>query len=659
MSSSEGGESEKEKELEAEPSDVDLDLDGEQTCDKSKLLGLSDLANGAAADHTDDAAALLDEEEKQKAIADKAARSKTCVGIRWVLTGLVLAIFLGCLGGAITLVALSPGCGEITPWWKNTVIYQCYPRSFQDSDGDGNGDLRGVLQRLPYLKEIAGVKTVWLNPVYPSPQMDGGYDISDYTDIDPLYGTLEDMRALIKELHDKGMKLVMDFVPNHTSEQHPWFNESRSSKENPKQDWYVWADGRSGGRPPNNWISLFGGSAWTFDPSRGQYYLHQFSTFQPDLNYRSKAVLEAMRGVLTFWLDLGVDGFRVDAVSYLLEDPDLRDEPKNPEYSGPNCTVNISNPDCYNSLIHNRTKEYPGLHNITRSWRELLNCYSQPSNEKFMVAEVYGSIPTVMEYYGTNGDEFNFPFNFFLLGNNEWSGTAVSALVSDWLDNMPQGGWANWVLGNHDNPRIASKAGVELARPLNVLLLTLPGTPTSYYGEEILMTNVAVPPNQTRDHYAHRDGERTPMQWNVTANAGFTTGDPWLPLATNYTTYNVHLEQQDNASMLALYSRLTQVRAEFVSFNYTLVLAEEGTYAFLRSSYTQVKGSKCYLVVINFSDAKTVDLSVTKAILTEQEAIVYVSSTMDPARERPIELSKVSMLPHEAIIIKANCNYMP
>ena len=534
-------------------------------------------------------------------------------------------------------------------WWKTTIIYQCYPRSFQDSDGDGNGDLNGIRSRLDYFVET-GIRAVWLNPIYSSPQKDNGYDISNYANIDPLYGTLADFKTLLKEMHKRELKVIMDFVPNHSSDEHPWFQESRSSRDNSKRDWYVWADGKDGG-PPNNWISVFGGSAWSYDNTTEQYYLHQFSDFQPDLNYRNQQVKDAMEEVLKFWLDLGVDGFRVDAVIFLLEDPKLENERRNPQFTG-NCTANISSPDCYNSLIHNLTTNYDGIHDIIRSWRKVLDSYSDKTEqERFMVGEVYDPISEVISYYGNKGDEFNFPFNFLLLGNSNWTGTQVSSLVAEWLDNIPEGAWSNWVLGNHDNPRISSKAGVYLSRALNVLLLTLPGTPTTYYGEEILMTDVYVPPPERHDKYQDRDKERTPMQWNTSAYAGFTSPDskPWLPVATNYSTYNVEVESRDSRSPLTLYKKLSELRSNYSALQYAgyeHVYNSTDLFAYLRFCQDRNK-RKQVLVVINFSKHQTT----AKLTIDLKDPTIVLSSNLN--RTGTIQLSNVKLFGEEALIIVA------
>lgn len=529
-------------------------------------------------------------------------------------------------------------------WWKTAVIYQCYLRSYQDCDGDGSGDLRGVISRVGYLSDI-GVNALWLNPIFKSPQRDNGYDISNYTDVDSLFGTMDQLKMLIRELHDRGMHLLLDFVPNHTSDEHPWFLESRQKRTNSKRDWYVWADGNGTGGPSNNWISVFGGSAWTYDNVTNQYYLHQFSSFQPDLNYSNPEVVAAFEDVLRFWLDLGVDGFRIDAVVHLLEDPSLPDEPVNPNHS-PDCLDG-----CYDYLNHSYTRSYHGIHDITRGWRRVLDSYST-TRQRFMVGEVYDPIEVVMSYYGgAEGNEFHFPFNFFLLGNYDWTGFNVNRIVKLWLDNMPVGHWPNWVLGNHDNHRIASKAGHYLARALNVLLLTLPGTPTTYYGEEILMTDVEVSAEQRRDDYGDRDKERTPMQWSTEKNAGFTSGTPWLPLATNYSVVNVQSEQKDDTSMLSLYTQLTEMRSMYKAFtdtSYSPVIIAQDVLAFMRNSSSD---STQFLVAINFAK-QTVSVNIGASPALPSQAQVYLSSYMN--RTGTLDLSDFLLLSGEALVVMWN-----
>lgn len=594
------------------------------------------------------------EQEKVEFIQDDRIvvrkETKTYKYLRRVLGVGAFVMLLAFLATAITLIAVSPPCSEKTveelPWWKTTIIYQCYPRSFQDSDGDGNGDLNGIRSRINYFVDI-GIETVWLNPIFTSPQRDNGYDISNFTDIDPLYGTLEDFAALLSELHNNGMHLLLDLVPNHTSDQHPWFQESRSSKNNPKRDWYIWADGKENGEPPNNWISVFSGSAWTYDNNTGQYYLHQFSEFQPDLNYYNPEVISAMEDVVKFWLNMGVDGFRIDAVKHLLEDPQLEDEPRNLDFNttDPTCS-------CYSSLIHNLTTDYDGIHNITRGWRKILDSYSNDSHERFMVGEVYDPVETVMLYYGENNDEFHFPFNFFLLENSNWTGTAVSETVAHWLKNMPNGTWPNWVLGNHDNSRIASKAGIYLARALNVLLLTLPGTPTTYYGEEIQMTDVDIPHNKTHDlNHLDRDKERTPMQWNLSLNAGFTSNStPWLPVPDSYILYNVDVEMESNSTMLALYRMLVELRNNNTAFKYTDYESVQNSTAIYAYRRFHNSSSDQFLVVVNFSQQPTT--AKFDAIFSEPQ--IVLSSNLN--RTGTVNLGSVDLLQGEALVIKGVLN---
>ena len=587
--------------------------------------------------------------------------------VRYALGIGVFALLFGFLGTAIALIAVAPPCGggggnnpgNNLEWWKTTIIYQCYPRSFQDSNEDGNGDLRGIVSRADYFVEI-GVKTVWLNPIYRSPQRDGGYDISDFYEVDPLYGTMDDFIALLKELHLKGLHLLLDFVPNHTSDEHPWFVESRNSRNSSKRDWYIWADGSDDQTPPNNWISVFGGSAWTYDNTTNQYYFHQFSEYQPDLNFHNPEVLAAMEKVVKFWLDLGVDGFRFDAVKHLLEDPDLKDEVRNLDYQGPpNCTTDVSSSDCYGSLVHNLTTDYPGIHNITRSWRRLLNSYN---DERFMVGEIYDPVDVVMSYYGKNGEEFDFPFNFFLLGNSNWTGVAVNQTISDWLDNMPEGAWPNWVLGNHDNTRVASRVGNYLAAAMNVLLLTLPGTPTTYYGEEIFMTNNEnITKNEIRDPVGHRDGERTPMQWNVSTHAGFTSNSvkPWLPLPTNSSVFNVQKERDDDRSMLNLYKKLAKMKSDYAAFqftNYTAIYSTLEVFAYTRYHESS---SDAFIVVVNFATSKqTVDLNshVAASGLEFSSPSVSLSSNLNRTG-RSVDLTALELEAGEALVIanKKSC----
>jgi alpha-glucosidase len=487
-------------------------------------------------------------------------------------------------------------------WWQTDIIYQIYPRSFQDANGDGVGDLPGILQRLNYVKSLH-VGCIWLSPINPSPMHDFGYDVADYTNIDPMFGTLADFDRLLAETHARGMKLILDLVPNHTSDEHAWFQESRSSRDNPKRDWYFWRDPAPGGGPPNNWRSFFGGPAWTLDEQTGQYYLHQFVKQQPELNYRNPAVLEAMLREMRFWLDRGVDGFRVDVIWLMIKDELLRDEPEDPAWDKVNPHA---------ALQHIYTADQPEVHEVIRRMRALLDEY----DERMMVGEIYLPNERLMAYYGAQCDGCHLPFNFQLI-RAPWQASVVRQLVDQYEADLPELGWPNWVLGNHDQHRLATRVGREQARVANMLLLTLRGTPTCYYGDEIGMENVAIPPEFVQDppavlqpeiaHIIGRDPERTPMQWDDSPNAGFAPEgvQTWLPLAADYRTRNVAAQSQDPTSMLSYFRALTALRqsspALMVGDYRSLDTGKEDVFAYLRTA--SVEGSQQrYLVVLNFGD---------------------------------------------------------
>ncbi|MGL4650302.1 MAG: alpha-amylase family glycosyl hydrolase, partial [Caldilineaceae bacterium] len=454
-------------------------------------------------------------------------------------------------------------------WWQTGAIYQVYPRSFQDSDGDGVGDLRGIRSRLAYLERL-GVRTLWLSPIFRSPMKDFGYDVADYQAIDPLFGTLADFDAVLMDTHARGMKVILDLVPNPTSDQHIWFQQSRSSRDNPYRDWYIWADPGPIGEPPNNWLSFFGGPAWTLDEGTGQYYLHQFLREQPELNYRNPAVLDAMLEQMRFWLDRGVDGFRVDVIWLLAKDAQLRDEPPNPDWQP-------GEPPIY-SLDHCYTQDQPEVHPLIRAMRALTASYgTDPETERVLIGEIYLPNDRLMTYYGRfdddgRGDECHLPFNFQLIGA-AWRATTVRQMVDAYEAALPRAGWPNWVVGNHDQRRIASRVGDAQARIAAMLLLTLRGTPTLYYGDEIGMRDVLVPLARLRDPQAlnqpelaasiGRDPQRAPMPWDASANAGFANAnvETWLPIADDYAQWNVASQEQEPHSFLALYRALLELRS--------------------------------------------------------------------------------------------------
>jgi alpha-glucosidase len=437
-------------------------------------------------------------------------------------------------------------------WWQTGVIYQVYPRSFQDSDGDGVGDLRGIAQRLPHLVEL-GVDAVWLSPIFTSPMADFGYDIADYTGIDPLFGTLADFDALVADAHGLGLKVILDLVPNHTSDRHPWFKESRASRQNPKRDWYIWRDPAPGGGPPNNWLSNFGGSAWEYDRATGQYYYHAFLAAQPDLNWRTPGVRAAIYDVMRFWLRRGVDGFRVDVIWHLIKDDQFRDNPANPDFR--------PGQRPHHAVVPLYTADRPEVHDVIAEMRRVVDEFP----DRVLIGEIYLPFERLVAYYGRDLGGVHLPFNFSLL-LAPWEARTIARLIDEYEAALPPGGWPNWVLGNHDRPRVASRVGRRQARVAAMLLLTLRGTPTLYYGDEIGMEQVAIPPGRIRDPIewivpgSGRDGCRTPMQWDDGPHAGFSTGEPWLPLSDTFREVNVARDRDDDGSLYQLVRRLIRLR---------------------------------------------------------------------------------------------------
>jgi len=494
---------------------------------------------------------------------------------------------------------------EMYLWWQRAVIYQIYPRSFMDSNGDGTGDLPGITGKLDYLQWL-GVDAIWISPIFPSPMADFGYDVANYTDIEPLFGTLRDFDTLIEEAHRRGLRLLLDFVPNHTSDQHPWFQESRSSLDNSKRDWYLWHDPATDGGPPNNWLSRFGGSGWEWDEATGQYYYHSFLKEQPDLNWRNPEVKEAMFNALRFWLDRGVDGFRVDVIYFMIKDAQFRDNPPDP---------NNSSGDPWDNQLQIYTLNMPEVHDLIREFRQVLDSYP----ERVMIGEIYLPNPDLVEYYGANLDECHLPFNFALIDfssnpdkpwSRPWNADALRKAIEDYEAALPPGAWPNWVLGNHDQHRIATRIGPRQARVAQMLLLTLRGTITCYYGDELGMHDVPIAPDQVKDPFEKnvpgiglgRDPERTPMQWGSEPFAGFSTVEPWLPVADDYETYNVKVEREQPNSMLTLVRRLLSLRrasrALSVGSIQTVPTGSPDLLAYMRES----EGER-FLVVLNLSSS--------------------------------------------------------
>jgi alpha-glucosidase len=451
-------------------------------------------------------------------------------------------------------------------WWQGGVIYQIYPRSFQDTDDDGIGDLKGIVRRLEYLVSL-GIAAIWISPIYPSPMADFGYDVAEYCDVDPCFGTLADFDDLLAQAHRRGLKVLVDFVPNHTSDQHAWFVESRSSRENQKRDWYIWRDPAADGGPPNNWISDFGGSAWEWDKVTEQYYYHAFLKEQPDLNWRHPAVREAMYDVMRFWFDRGVDGFRIDVLWHMLKAADFPDNPPNPAYQ--------SGMGEMHRLIQLHSTDQPEVHRIVAEMREIADNYGAKGNgERVLIGEIYLPVDRLMQYYGGERPGVHLPFNFQLI-DAPWEARSLATMITNYEAVLPPGGWPNWVLGNHDRPRVAARHGQAQARVAAMLLLTLRGTPTLYYGDELGLSDVVIGSSQVRDPRElrepglalGRDPVRTPMPWDESENAGFTTAKPWLPLNADWPARNVARMTEESQSILTLYRRLLALRRDCLALS--------------------------------------------------------------------------------------------
>jgi len=494
-----------------------------------------------------------------------------------------------------------------TQWWQTGVIYQIYPRSFQDTNGDGVGDLPGIISRLDYLVSL-GVDAIWISPFYPSPMADFGYDVADYCNVDPLFGTLADFDELLHQAHAKGLRVILDFVPNHTSDQHPWFLESRSSRSSLKRDWYLWHEAAqpcddwvpAKQRVPNNWMSQFGGPAWEWDQPTEQFYLHSFLKEQPDLNWRNPKVRAAIYMALRFWLDRGVDGFRMDVLWLLIKDAFFRNNPPNPEYHGGMQDLA--------STLPVFTADQPETHKIVAEMRSILDSYGptvlqnvfdknlHPENSegpasrtpaglpgsgsnRVLIGEIYLPLQALVRYYGEPEPDpktpqlrgANLPFNFHLI-QSQWHAEAIAHIIRTYESLLPAGAWPNYVLGNHDQSRLATRIGPQQARAAAMLLLTLRGTPTLYYGDELGMEDVPIAPDQVKDPAEKnepgkgrgRDPERSPMLWLDTPNAGFTSpaATPWLPLQHDWQTENAAAQSQRPRSMLTLYRKLLQLRRQ-------------------------------------------------------------------------------------------------
>lgn len=538
-------------------------------------------------------------------------------------------------------------------WPEGAVVYQIYPRSFYDANGDGIGDITGITAKLDYLKAL-GVTAIWLSPFYPSPMADFGYDVADYCDVDPIFGTLTDMERLIKAAHGKRIKVMVDLVPNHTSDEHAWFRQSRQSRQDNYSDWYVWRDAKgldAEGRPlpPNNWLSIFTGeSAWEWEPARQQFYLHSFDVRQPDLNWANPDVREAMKDVMRFWLDRGVDGFRVDAVRYMGKDPLYKDNPRNPHYR-PGQDAK------YFSLRHTNSQGWPQLYAYLAEMAAVLKEAPYRKTPRFMVTESYPDTHEAVEeylaFYNGVDPEVAAPFVFEGIGM-PWQAGPWRRFLTTFHGAIAAVGpscVASYAFGNHDQPRLVSRRGDAAARSAAVLLLTLPGMAFIYNGDELGMQDGVIPPALVQDPAAGdgvgRDPERTPMQWSGERNAGFTAAErPWLPVADSFAVRNVQMEAKDPASYLSLYRRLTKLRRNSEAL-------QTGDIALLDCGHDDVlvyrrqHGRSGQLVLINFSDAAvTVSLPADIPVGKAQVSSVHGS------RCRAGKDNTVRLLASEAVV---------
>ena len=511
-------------------------------------------------------------------------------------------------------------------WWRHGVFYQIYPRSFQDSNGDGVGDLAGITTRLDHLNDgtprSLGVDAIWLSPFYRSPMADFGYDVADYRDVDPTFGSLGDFDRLVGEAHRRGIRIIVDLVPNHTSDQHPWFVAARADRADPKRDWYVWADPVRGG-PPNNWRSVFKrvGPAWTLDPRTGQYYLHLFMAEQPDLNWWNPKVRDAMDEVMRFWLDRGADGFRVDVAHGLVKDRALRNNPRLD----------------FRGRRPRRNWDLDEVHEIHRRWRKVLDSY----DDRMAVSEIdVRDLQRLAHYYGKD-DELHLAFNFHFL-KQPWSARRFRAVVDEYERVLPSHGWPDYTLSNHDRSRAATRYGRGRAAAAAMLLLTLRGTPFIYYGEEIGMVDGPIPADRVVD-IAGRDPERTPMQWDGGPSAAFTAGSPWLPVAPDAATVNVAAQREDPDSLFSLYRRLIWLRRGSAALRwgrYVPVSAPRDVYQFAR----EVEGERI-VVGVNFSSAPR------RIALPDATVLLSTDRGRDGFRHRAGELE---LSANEAVIARVD-----
>lgn len=530
-------------------------------------------------------------------------------------------------------------------WSEVNGIYQIYPRSFKDTDGDGVGDISGIVEKIDYLKGGAsslGIDAVWLSPFFPSPMKDFGYDVSNYCDVDPLFGSLEDIDALISEAHKRDLLVMIDFVPNHTSSEHPWFKEALKSKVSDKRRYYIFRDPLDDGSPPNNWLSVFGGSAWEYDKSSGQYYLHSFLKEQPDLDWSNPSVQAEMRDILRFWFDRGIDGIRADAIRWMGKNTNFIDDPINDAYR--------EGQDPYHSVEHKYSRFSPELNEYLHVMTEVAREYENKiiifedhldtlSPIESQVRRIYSIDPSVSA-----------PFNFQAM-HIDASARSFSAMITNYQDFLPENARAYYCFSNHDESRVATRFGGDMAPMMAVLQFTLPGTPVLYYGQELGMTDATIHFDEIRDPFElrvpgkglGRDPQRTPMQWDASSNAGFTFSDKtWLPVEQNYAGNNVALQQSNPNSLFALHAALLRLRNKYP-------VLQTGTYEHVSTDesvfmYTLRSELESFVVAINFSENTTSREVVRGGMI--------VVSAQNPELVGGITLDVLELMSFEGIVIR-------
>ncbi|ELK14741.1 neutral and basic amino acid transport protein rBAT [Pteropus alecto] len=566
---------------------------------------------------------------------------------REVLFWLTVTSVLVLIGATVAIIAISPKCLD---WWQAGPMYQIYPRSFKDSDKDGNGDLKGIQDKLDYITTL-NIKTVWITSFYKSSLKDFRHGIEDFREIDPIFGTMKDFENLIAAIHDKGLKLIIDFIPNHTSDKHAWFQLSRNWTGK-YTDYYIWHDclhENGTTTPPNNWLSVYGNSSWHFDEIRNQCYFHQFTKEQPDLNFRNPDVQEEIKEIIQFWLAKGVDGFSFEAVKFLLEAEHLRNEIQVTETQIPDTVTQ------YSELYHDFTTTQVGMHDIVRNFRHIMDQYSrEPGRYRFMGTEAYGdSIDNTVMYYGLPFiQEADFPFNDYLTRLDTPSGDRVFEVITSWMEHIPEGKWPNWMIGGSDRARLTSRLGKEYVNIMNMLLLTLPGTPITYYGEEIGMGNILAT-NINESYDVDTLLSKSPMQWDNSSNAGFSEGNnTWLPTNLDYHTVNVDVQKTLPRSALKLYQELSLLHANEL-------LLSRGWFCYLRTEnhsvvYTrELDGTdRVFLIILNFGESSLLNLKEVISKIPTRARIRLSTNSANKGSE--VDTHAITLDKGEGLILEYN-----